>query len=405
MKFRRNLLIAIVALFLAWPALALAQPFQSPSGADGASATADPAKEEPKNAAENINVKLQIPLPFVKLSAGGEVSNLKDYIEGIYRLLIGVGALFAVVMIIIAGYQYLTSGGSADKTGAAKKRIFNASIGLILALMSYVILNAISARLVDMELPIVAPVQRFEFNLGDTCQTTFAYKDGKFQNNAFNQYKKIEVKAKESALDASAKPVDIEATLCGTDYVAYGDGKEIAQCAGGYCSNNKACILGKCRNTYLYGKVNMGLFSRAYIEKIGVYKIFGARGIRVHEKSFSGGSSYAIPKPEIIESGSGAAMPAIDKEGHLFGGISYPFGEFKGYALRVEVNDALAIDNEFIVGHNCSKALHAFKDTFLSDPFVSLSDIKPEQLISQEEIDRSYQCNIDFENSSFSDFD
>ena len=103
-------------------------------------ALADENDKEPEsiNAADDINVKLQIPLPFVRTGPtaenseceAGKVCNLTEYIKGVYRLLIGLGALFAVVMMIIAGYQWMFSGGSADKTGAAKKRIFNAKIGL-----------------------------------------------------------------------------------------------------------------------------------------------------------------------------------------------------------------------------------------------------------------------------------
>src|SRR3989338_6558661 len=55
---------------------------------------------------QGIPVVLQVPLPFVP-----ENPNLSEYIAGVYRLLIGLAALFAVVMIIIGGYQWIFSGG------------------------------------------------------------------------------------------------------------------------------------------------------------------------------------------------------------------------------------------------------------------------------------------------------
>ncbi|MBU2575896.1 pilin, partial [Patescibacteria group bacterium] len=126
---------------------------------------------------DDLYVKLQIPLPFVatdcKLPDGSPaVCDMTDYIEGIYRLLIGTGALFAVVMIIIAGYQWIFAGGSPDKINAAKKRIFGAVIGLILALLSFIILNTITPRLVSLRLPDVEPVSGLDFVIGETCQNS-----------------------------------------------------------------------------------------------------------------------------------------------------------------------------------------------------------------------------------------
>lgn len=48
----------------------------------------------------------------------------------IVDMLLRVAGLIAIVSIIIAGVQYITAGGAIEKTASARKRIYNALIGL-----------------------------------------------------------------------------------------------------------------------------------------------------------------------------------------------------------------------------------------------------------------------------------
>ncbi|HKK54119.1 MAG TPA: pilin [Patescibacteria group bacterium] len=48
-------------------------------------------------------------------------------------------AVIFVILIIIAGYQWMTAGGSEEKITKAKKNISNAVIGLIIILSAYAI--------------------------------------------------------------------------------------------------------------------------------------------------------------------------------------------------------------------------------------------------------------------------
>ena len=57
-------------------------------------------------------------------------------------------------MMIIGGFQYLTSAGDASKIGAAKSRMANALIGLVLVLGAYTILKTINPELLVMK-PLV----------------------------------------------------------------------------------------------------------------------------------------------------------------------------------------------------------------------------------------------------------
>ena len=58
----------------------------------------------------------------------------------IVDMLLRVAGLIAIVSIIIAGVAYITAGGDVQKTASARKRIYNALIGLaIVAVASGVV--------------------------------------------------------------------------------------------------------------------------------------------------------------------------------------------------------------------------------------------------------------------------
>lgn len=59
-----------------------------------------------------------------------------------YDISVAAG-IIAVVMIIINGFQYMTSGGSADKVGNAKKGLMQSIIGLAITLLAATIINFI----------------------------------------------------------------------------------------------------------------------------------------------------------------------------------------------------------------------------------------------------------------------
>ncbi len=77
-----------------------------------------------------------------------EIPYLAEYIRDIYRYAVGIAGSIAIIMIVVAGFQWSTSGGNTDTINEAKKRIQNAVIGLIILLASYSILYAINPNLV-----------------------------------------------------------------------------------------------------------------------------------------------------------------------------------------------------------------------------------------------------------------
>jgi amino acid transporter len=65
-------------------------------------------------------------------------------ILGIINLILALVGLIAVAMIVYGGFRYVTSAGNEDVVKAAKKTIINAIIGLIIVILSYVIVTAIT---------------------------------------------------------------------------------------------------------------------------------------------------------------------------------------------------------------------------------------------------------------------
>ncbi len=78
---------------------------------------------------------------------------LGEYLNLMINLFIGLCAVTAVVMIVMGGIEYSTSDLVSGKA-AAKDRIQNAILGLLLALCSWLILNTINPDLLNTEIDI-----------------------------------------------------------------------------------------------------------------------------------------------------------------------------------------------------------------------------------------------------------
>lgn len=88
----------------------------------------------------------------------GSVKNFANFgvfIKYIYKYSFVIVSILGVLMIIVAGIQWLTSAGNQEKIGAAKKRIMGAVIGILILALSYTILNTINPYLVNLRLPQV----------------------------------------------------------------------------------------------------------------------------------------------------------------------------------------------------------------------------------------------------------
>lgn len=91
----------------------------------------------------------------IKFGSVNTFLNFGDFIRYFYKYSFVIVSILAVLMFVVAGVQWLSSAGSQEKIGAAKKRIIGAVIGLIILALSYTVLNFINPYLVNFRLPQV----------------------------------------------------------------------------------------------------------------------------------------------------------------------------------------------------------------------------------------------------------
>ena len=233
-----------------------------------------------------------------QIALGGDVrfSNLGEYIQKVYNYLVGVAGILAVIMIIVAGAQWISSGGNTETITTAKKRITGAVIGLLIAYLSYFILNTINPALVQLRLPQVwlvrpqtlTPEFCSDLDASSTYSFAFAGHNGD-KNNA----------------DASSATFDKDINYvidqnCGERF--YISGSSAAVCVADKCQNDSQPI---CAKDTAPGKVNtyactdsviVGRASGGYLVQPGcVSKVFG----------FAKGFLY----PYIVQSSYGVIVP------------------------------------------------------------------------------------------------
>ncbi len=81
------------------------------------------------------------------------VGSLKTYLEDMYRFAFWTVGIAVVLMLTVGGFMYMTSAGNTSRMSTAKTVIFDAILGLILALMAWLFLYVINPDLVNLTLP------------------------------------------------------------------------------------------------------------------------------------------------------------------------------------------------------------------------------------------------------------
>ncbi len=84
--------------------------------------------------------------------------SLKDLVGALFNMFLVIAGAAAFIMIVVGGFRYLTSMGNPSKMGDAKSQVFNALIGLVLLLASFLILNTIGPELVELTEPTIEEV-------------------------------------------------------------------------------------------------------------------------------------------------------------------------------------------------------------------------------------------------------
>ncbi len=96
---------------------------------------------------------MEIELPYIPKCGATPAS----YLSGLYRLALGLGVLAALIMIVVAGITYATSGDNASKQKEARGQIKDAIIGMVILFASVLILNTINPDIASMKLNVQFP--------------------------------------------------------------------------------------------------------------------------------------------------------------------------------------------------------------------------------------------------------
>lgn len=106
--------------------------------------------------AQERSYTLLAPLPLEEGGGLTQQVTFTTYVNGAFRFVLGVAGILAVIMIIYAGFTYMTT-DAFQKKEAGREIISNAVKGLLLAIGTWIIINTINPKLLQFNLIIPKP--------------------------------------------------------------------------------------------------------------------------------------------------------------------------------------------------------------------------------------------------------
>jgi len=79
----------------------------------------------------------------VRLQSPINIQSPTELVAAVIRWIMSIVGIASVAAMVYAGILYFTSGGNEDQAGKAKKTMTYAIIGLVIAILSYVIINTL----------------------------------------------------------------------------------------------------------------------------------------------------------------------------------------------------------------------------------------------------------------------
>jgi hypothetical protein len=90
--------------------------------------------------------------PLVRSLPGvSDITSLSDVINALFGIIIGLGALLAVIMIMIGGFEYMASDAITSKE-SGRKKMLDAVIGLLLILGTVLFFSTINPDILRLEI-------------------------------------------------------------------------------------------------------------------------------------------------------------------------------------------------------------------------------------------------------------
>lgn len=300
------------------------------------------------------------------------IPSLEAYISGVYGFFIGAVTLAAIVMIMIGGFQWVMAAGNQARIGNAKTMITSALSGLILALLSYTLLNAINPRITNLTITKPDAISGIS-QLDDfyCAQAEAIDDDAKLTPFSFN--KEVECTGK-SGTDCDKLIEDARRTKdnteCGILYKLFDEkGEPISNvCVGRACTGvneGKACHVGKCVTAVIKGTINEGVPKGRFIDNdLELWAL--CKETTTYKRA--GSTEYTSYKGVLIEEQDLDNSNLQAKYGYVFSKRPPAQEEvcsetLLGYYLKAEVDEWGAIDDWFMIGNDGSKPLSLCKNS------------------------------------------
>lgn len=125
---KATLLVAVLALLIVPSGAAFAAPAPGPNCAAPDTLT---TKEQAKCGVDKIG----------GTDDGNSGDQVPIIIKSVINILLFLIGLIAVLMIVIAGFRFVTSNGDSNTVSSAKNTILYAVIGIVIAVMAYALVN------------------------------------------------------------------------------------------------------------------------------------------------------------------------------------------------------------------------------------------------------------------------
>ena len=90
---------------------------------------------------------------FIDLSgfSGTKYETLSDFVTGSTELAISLSALFAVIMLVVAGFRYMLSFGDSKKIEAANRSMIFSIVGLVLVFVAPTVIEFIINQILNIK--------------------------------------------------------------------------------------------------------------------------------------------------------------------------------------------------------------------------------------------------------------
>ncbi len=118
-------------------------------------------------ATATIKTTLQIDILGTK-----SVIDFAEYVDLVYRLLLGFALVVTIVLMMIGGIRYVIGATSGDVT-KAKDMIKKSIEGFVLLIFAYVILFTVNPQLIKLQVPKLPMLRGIDFTQGDDCVVLF----------------------------------------------------------------------------------------------------------------------------------------------------------------------------------------------------------------------------------------